>query len=127
MRIWILLLAGCTSNPPPPPETPEGPSVRAVSAIIVANKCGAALSKVDAKRAEETMNKLVERCTSVPHGVRSFGVVLLPGGDFLFTGNADAGEDEIPICVVSRRLTHNVQLKAPCEIDVRLEQSKMGP
>jgi hypothetical protein len=100
--------------------------VRAVSAIIVANKCGAALSKADAKRAEETMNRLVERCTSVPHGVRSFGVVLLPGGDFQFTGDADAGEDEIPICVVSRRLTHNVQLKAPCEIDVRLEQSKMG-
>jgi hypothetical protein len=120
----LLLLASCASNPGP--DLPEPPVVHAVTAIIVANKCGAALSKPDAKRAEDAMNKLVERCTSVPHGVRSFGVVLLPGGDLRFTGDADAGEDEVPICVVSHRLTHSVQLKAPCEIDIRLEQSKMG-
>jgi hypothetical protein len=73
-----------------------------------------------------TMNRLVERCAQVPHGVRTFGVVLLPGGGIQFTGNEDAGETEVPMCVVSRLLTHNVKLSAKCQIDIRLEQSQMS-
>lgn len=124
--LLFLLLAACASNPPAADPTPTGPTVHAVTAVIVANKCSG-LSQQDVKRAEDTMNKLVERCRAVPHGVRSFGVILLPGGDLQFTGDEDAGEDEVPICVVSHRLSHSVQLKKQCEIDIRLEQSKMGP
>jgi len=125
MRALLILVALSCGNSRPDPETPETPGeIHAVTAVVVTNHC-AALTKKDQRAAEITMNRLVERCTEVPHGVRTFGVVLLPGGGLQFTGHADAGETEVPICVVSRLLTHKVKLSAPCVIDIRLEQTQM--
>lgn len=115
-----MCLLSCASGP----KEAETPAVQAVTAVVVANHCDT-LSKNDQKQAERVMNHLVERCTHVPHGIRTFGVVLLPGGGIEFTGDADAGETEVPICVVSHLLTHNVKLGTKCEIDVRLEESQV--
>jgi hypothetical protein len=108
------------------PVDPRPASVKAVQAVVLANECSA-LAKQNAKPAEEAMNKLVEKCTSVPHGAVHFAVVLHPGGGLEFAPSArgDAGapadasaasaaSDEVPLCVLSHKLTHQVKLQKPC-------------
>jgi hypothetical protein len=90
-----------------------GPSVHQVSAVVVADQC-AVLGKQESKHAKEAMDRLV--------------VILHPGGVLQF-GDADpdaGGHGEIPMCVVSQKLTHSVRLGAPCKMEIRLEESNVA-
>jgi hypothetical protein len=104
-----------------------GPSVHQVSAVVVADQC-AVLGKQESKHAKEAMDRLVDGCRSVPHGNAHFVVILHPGGVLQF-GDADpdaGGHGEIPMCVVSQKLTHSVRLGAPCKMEIRLEESNVA-
>lgn len=124
------LLASCASKSPseaqssPQPTAASPQPVRGVSAVLLANECKG-LREPDQKRVLETMNRLVDGCWSVPHGSVRFDVVLHPGGGLQFGGNADAGGGEIPLCVLSHKLTHEVKLSGPCTITVRLDESQL--
>lgn len=101
-----------------------GPHVQSVSAVVVADQCSG-LGKQEAKHAREAMDRLVDGCHSIPHGSAHFVVVLHPGGalQFLEVGPEASGGGELPMCVLSQKLTHKVRLPAPCKMEIRLEES----
>ena len=96
-----------------------------MSAVIVANHCSG-LSKQDSMRAQQTMNELVGQCDALPHGTATFRVMMYPDGTLSFGVSGDGGAEELPMCVVSHRLRHQVKLKTECDMDVRLEQSAVS-
>lgn len=100
------------------------PPVRSVSAVVIADQCSG-LGKQEAKHAREAMDRLVDGCHTIPHGSAHFVVVLHPGGalQFLEAGPEAGGPSELPMCVVSQKLTHQVRLPAPCKMEIRLEES----
>jgi hypothetical protein len=131
--------------PGPAAASAEPAQVKSIQAVVLANEC-AGLGKQNAKLAEDAMNKLVDKCTSVPHGAVRFAVTLHPGGGLQFgpsgpsraagmDGGAPAAqaattaheaEDEVPMCALSHKLTHDVKLQKPCTIQVRLEEATLA-
>lgn len=101
-----------------------GPHVQSVSAVVIADQCSG-LGKQEAKHAREAMGRLVDGCHTIPHGSAHFIVVLHPGGalQFLEVGPEAGGGGELPMCVLSQKLTHKVRLPAPCKMEIRLEES----
>lgn len=114
VSLAVLALFACGRSSPPP--------VTAMSAVIVANHC-VGFSKHDSVRAQQTMNELVGHCDALPHGAATFRVKLYPDGTLSFGPSGDGGTDELPMCVVSHRLKHQVKLGQECDMDVRLEQT----
>ncbi len=112
-----LSLLACGHTSPAP--------VTAMSAVIVANHC-AGLSKQDSMRAQQTMNELVNHCDTLPHGSATFRVMMYPDGTLSFAASGDGGAEELPMCVVSHRLTHQVKLKTECGMDVRIEETTIS-
>jgi hypothetical protein len=127
---FLLVFLACaptkTAAPPPPPEPARSDNARSahlVSATVVANECGA-VSKANAKRAEDAMHKLVEGCTSVPGGSQRFAATLQPGGRIEI---AQTGASEVvPICVLKNELRHTVPLTQSCKLEVRLEEGTIA-
>ena len=126
-------LAACASTPPPaspeppPPTTAEppstGPSAQVVNATILTNGCQN-LGKSNAMLAESAMYHLVEACTSVPGGSAQFEATLEPGGRIDIAG-VPGQPAVVPICILKHSLQHNVPLKAPCHLDVKIEQTSV--
>jgi hypothetical protein len=122
------LLAGCASTPPPdstPPPTTSNPtsgsSAQLVNALILTNGCQD-LGRASAMLAERAMNQLVEGCATVPGGSMQFQATLQPGGR-IEIGAAPGQPDVVPICILKHELLHKVPLKAPCRLDVKIEQT----
>lgn len=126
-------LAACASAPPPasqeppPPTTAEpssGQSAQVVNATILTNGCQN-LGKSHAMLAESAMYHLVEGCTSVPGGSAEFEATLQPGGKIDIAG-VPGQPAVVPICVLKHSLQHKVPLKAPCHLDVKIEQTSVA-
>jgi hypothetical protein len=135
MRLALALpvvLFACASTPPPaepstpPPTTatPAGPSAQVVNATILTNECKG-LGKSNAQLAESAMYHLVEACTSVPGGSAQFEATLEPGGKIEIAG-VPGQPAVVPICILSHSLQHKVPLKAPCHLDVKIEQTSVA-
>ena len=127
------LLTSCASTPPPvepeppPPTTAQptvGPSAQVVNATILTNGCQN-LGKGNSMLAESAMYHLVEACTSVPGGSAQFEATLEPGGQIDIA--AVPGQPAVvPICILKHSLQHKVPLKAPCHLDVKIEQTMVA-
>jgi hypothetical protein len=126
------LLTSCASTPPPaqpeppPPTTAQptvGPSAQVVNATILTNGCQN-LGKSNSMLAEAAMYHLVEACRSVPGGVAQFEATLEPGGRIGIAA-APGQPDVVPICILKHSLLHNVPLKTPCKLDVKIEQTSV--
>jgi hypothetical protein len=90
----------------------------------VTNDCQS-LGPEAARRAERAMYDLVEGCTSIPGAVTQFQATLEPGGRIEITPGR--GQPEvIPVCVLKHALVHEVPLRRPCGLRVRLEQSTVA-
>jgi len=130
------LLTSCASTPPavepepPPPTTAAtaeptvGPSAQVVNATILTNGCQT-LGKSSSMLAESAMYHLVEACRSVPGGSAQFLATLEPGGRIDITA-APGQPDVVPICILKHSLLHKVPLKAPCQLDVKIEQTSVA-
>lgn len=125
--------AACASSPPPatqeppPPTTAEpsaGQSAQLVNATILTNGCQQ-LGKSNAMLAENAMYHLVEGCTSVPGGSAQFEATLEPGGKIDIAG-VSGQPAVVPICILKHSLQHKVPLKAPCHLDVKIEQTSVA-
>ena len=125
--------AACAANPPPaspeppPPTTAEpstGPSAQVVNATILTDECQG-LGKANAMLAESAMYHLVEACTSVPGGSAEFEATLQPGGKIDIAG-VKGQPQVVPICILKHSLQHKVPLKAPCHLDVKIEQTSVA-
>jgi hypothetical protein len=114
--------------PPPPPTTANpssaGPSAQVVNATILTNGCRG-LGKSNAMLAESAMYHLVEACTSVPGGSAQFEATLEPGGQIDIAG-VPGQPAVVPICILKHSLQHKVPLKAPCRLDVKIEQTMVA-
>ena len=112
--------------PPPalPPPPPAQPKARAVSAIVLMNRC-ADMGPANAKLAEGAMYQLVEGCSTIAGGTAHFAATLHPGGR-IELGPVPGQPETIPICVLKHALTHKVALQKPCTLDVRLEESSVA-
>ena len=129
----LLCLVGCGSHPSPEPATPSPESsssstqpqaqAQVVNATILKDACQR-LGPADDKLAESAMYALVEACHSVPGGVAEFRATLWPGGRIEISA-APGGPEVVPICVVKHSLQHSVPLNAPCDLEVKIEQSSM--
>lgn len=136
MRFALALpvfLFACASTPPaePPPPPPTtampssgGPSAQVVNATILTNACQG-LGKSNAMLAESAMYHLVEACTSVPGGSAQFEATLEPGGQIDIAG-VPGQPAVVPICILKHSLQHKVPLKAPCHLDVKIEQTSVA-
>jgi len=131
--VLVGLLTACASTPPPaepelpPPTTaaaPTGPSAQVVNATILTNGCQS-LGKGNSMLAESAMYHLVEACTSVPGGSTQFLATLQPGGRIDIAA-APGQPDVVPICILKHSLQHKVPLKAPCQLDVKIEQTSVA-
>lgn len=111
-------------SPPPPPPTTAGPSAQVVNATILTNECQG-LGKSHAMLAESAMYHLVEACTSVPGGSAQFEATLEPGGKIDIAG-VPGQPAVVPICILKHSLQHKVPLKAPCHLDVKIEQTSVA-
>jgi len=120
-----VFLAACASRPPHDSSPAPGPSAQLVNAIILANGCQD-LGKASAKAAENTMEQLVEDCTSVPGGSARFQATLQPGGriEIASAGTRDQ-PDVVPVCILKHSLLHKVPLSRPCRLDVKIEQTSV--
>jgi hypothetical protein len=79
-------------------------------------------SKLQPKKAKETINGLVEGCSNVPGGRARFVAVLEPGGGVRITAPDGTNQGTIPICVLQHKLKHKLWIKKPCKVDVQIEE-----
>lgn len=108
---------------PEPAVPPPGRAAQVVNAAILANDCKD-LGPTAARLTERAMDQLVEGCSVVPGGTARFQATLRPGGRVEIS--RVAGEpDVVPICILKHALQHNVPLKTPCHLDVKIEQSSV--
>jgi hypothetical protein len=111
-----------TTTPTTSEPTPSSSAnARIVSATVLANEC-ANLGKVNAKLAEDAMNRLVEGCTAIPGGSIRFVATMQPGGR-IEIAPAEGQPATVPICVLKHELKHKVALQKACKLEVRLEES----
>jgi hypothetical protein len=122
--IAALVTIGCASGSSS--SSASEPPIEATGVIILANHCGH-LSKEASRATEETLSQLTKPCNTVLKEPLTFRVVLDPSGSIGFARAADAGSDEIPLCVVTQKLQHHVRLKSACVIDVRFEPMSIAP
>jgi hypothetical protein len=121
-----ILAMACAAAAPPSSTTPDptpssSANARIVSATVLANEC-ANLGKVNAKLAEDAMNRLVEGCTAIPGGSIRFVATMQPGGR-IEIAPAEGQPATVPICVLKHELKHKVALQKACKLEVRLEES----
>ncbi len=90
---------------------------------MLVNRC-ASLGPANARLAEAAMNKLVDGCGSFSGNAVHFSATLLPGGAIQFEAGSDRSE-AIPVCALSHPLTHGLQLKKSCSLDVALSETSM--
>jgi hypothetical protein len=108
----------------PSAPAPGAVAAQFVNATILTNGCQS-LGAVSAKAAEKAMNQLIEGCTSVPGGRAEFEATLEPGGLVEIKGVAGQ-PDVVPICVLKHSLQHQVPLKQPCRLEVKIEQMSLA-
>ncbi|MDI1481624.1 hypothetical protein [Polyangium sp. y55x31] len=122
LALYAIVPLGCGSSQP---AQPQGPAIGVVDAQVVVESCPDQKT-MNAKAAHATIQKLVEKCSTVPNGTAHFSTTLMPGGRIMLaspSGNPDDGV--VPTCVLSNQLTHRVYLKQPCKFDVKLEERKV--
>jgi hypothetical protein len=91
--------------------------------VVLVNGC-AHFGVANARLAQAAIDALVDGCSSFAGERVQFTATLLPGGAIQFDQKA-SDSTTIPVCVLSRPLTHRVQLQKACSLDVRLEQSSV--
>jgi hypothetical protein len=97
-----------------------------VDASVVIGACPDA-RRMNAKAANNTITKLVERCTQVPGGKAHFSATLKPNGTIeIASPEGNVADGMVPMCVLTHGLTHRVVLSKPCKLDVHLEERKLG-
>jgi hypothetical protein len=123
-----VLVVACASHPPPSAAleataSPVEPATASgVNATVIVSKCPDA-SRINVRTAQDTINKLVGPCASVPGGRAHFSATLQPGGRIeLASPEGDPAEGVVPTCVLKNRLVHKVPLKSPCALDVQLDE-----
>jgi hypothetical protein len=123
--LLLFYVDACASTAPPrgaeaaPPAASN--TAHVVNATIITNGCQS-LGSTGARLAERAMYDLVEGCRSIPGGSARFYATLEPGGRIEIA--AGHGQPElIPVCVVKHSLVHNVPLRRPCGLTVRLEET----
>jgi hypothetical protein len=119
-------VAAPPESAPAPPAADPGPPPKAaslVNAVVVVGACPDA-AKMDARRAEQAIRKLVGSCPEVPGGRAHFSATLLPNGKIeLASPEGNPAEGVVPTCVLQHLLVHQVALGSPCKFDVALWQS----
>ncbi|MDC3957266.1 hypothetical protein [Polyangium jinanense] len=121
LALYTIMPLGCGGTTP----EPKGPDIGVVDATVVVETCPDSKT-MNAKAAHAAIQKLVEKCSTVPNGNAHFSTTLMPGGRIMLaspSGNPDDGV--VPTCVLSNQLTHRVYLRQPCKFDVKLEERKV--
>ncbi|TKD07578.1 hypothetical protein [Polyangium fumosum] len=122
VAVYAILPLGCGGSPPP---EPQGPDIGVVDATVVVETCPDSKT-MNAKAAHAAIQKLVEKCSTVPNGTAHFSTTLMPGGRIMLASpSGNPADGVVPTCVLSNQLTHRVYLKQPCKFDVKLEERKM--
>ncbi len=103
----------------------RAPPVKVVEGSIVFTKCPDS-KHLGAGRAEATINKLVDGCTSVPGGSARFMATLKPGGTIeIAAPSGSKDEGVVPICVLKNRLRHHLWLRHACTMAVQIEEQRV--
>jgi len=110
-----------------PAPASSGPSpVKVVEGSIVFTDCPDS-THLGAGRAQATINKLVDGCTSVPGGSARFVATLKPGGAIeIAAPSGSKDEGVVPICVLKNHLRHHLWVRHPCSMEVRIQEQSVA-